>query len=65
MARDARALKQMFLTACEVDLIDAIRALHYGHLTIDVQAGQPTRILEGVKSRKLGGSAGPDEGRHS
>ena len=54
MPKETRELAQMLLTTCEIDLIHCIRELDYGRLVIHVQAGQPVRLEEGIRSRKLG-----------
>ena len=43
----------IYLTEGEKSLIDALRGMEYGEVTIEVVKGQPWRILKGVESRKL------------
>lgn len=45
---------ELKLSAAEAELVVLIRQLGWGQVTVEVQAGQPWRVLEGVKSRKLG-----------
>ena len=45
------------LTPNEEELIDYLRRLDYGRVTIFVEQGNPIRVEEGMKSVKFGGRA--------
>jgi len=44
----------MELTLCEKELIENIRRIGFGELTIQIQKGEPVVIKEGFKQIKLG-----------
>jgi hypothetical protein len=46
--------QQPVLSENEIDLIQAIREIPYGKITIFMHAGQPVRTEQGVKGRVLG-----------